>query len=134
MYSMRIILAFRADRLQISCGWFPQPIVIIFVAYPHDTNDLSARFSLLSGGHGTFLWCHLHSFEDNRRTRRQVEPDLLHKFVVIRIAHERRLVPVVRRGCVRMFDRSSWCIALREKMSRRGTVRPAHQFKKGTVG
>ena len=50
------------------------------------------------------------------------------------IAHERRLVPVVRRGGVRMFDRSSWCIALREKMSRRGNVRPAHQFKKGTVG
>ena len=39
------------------------------------------------------------------------------------IAHERRLMPVIRRGCVMMFDRSSWCIGLRERMARRGTAK-----------
>ena len=50
------------------------------------------------------------------------------------IVHERRLVPVIRRGCVMMFDRSSWCIGLRERMTRRGTAkyRPFKQFTKGT--
>ena len=50
------------------------------------------------------------------------------------IAHERRLMPVIRRGCVMMFDRSSWCVGLRERMTRRGTAksRPLKQFTKGT--
>ena len=50
------------------------------------------------------------------------------------IVHERRFVPVIRRGCVMMFDRSSWCIGLRERMTRRGTAkyRPVKQFEKGT--
>ena len=50
------------------------------------------------------------------------------------IVHERRFVPVIRRGCVMMFDRSSWCVGLRERMTRRGTAksRPFKQFTKGT--
>ena len=47
------------------------------------------------------------------------------------ILHERRLLPVIRRGCVMMFDRSSWCIVLRERMTRRGTANscPVNQLK-----
>ena len=67
----------------------------------------------------------------DRKSDGPIQPSPFTSYLRKLIVHEQRLMPVIRRGCVMMFDRSSWCISLRERMTRRGTAksRPVNQLK-----